>query len=228
MDQEMDQEINQETNQEESPVAIQAKSLEENQVESLEEIQAESLDESPVVIQAESLEENQVENLEKILEEDQAENLEKILEENPIENLEETKSKDSDFLLELDFFDDAKQEDRLWQARTGLDYDSICGAIETIIFMSDRPISINKIKTLIDPEIPLRVIHESIGRLQTDYEVSYHGIRLVEVAEGYQFRTKATFSKYVQDLFKVHSLVLTPSALEVLAIISYKQPCPKN
>ena len=41
--------------------------------------------------------------------------------------------------------------------------------------------------------------------------------------EGYQFRTKATYSKYVQDLFKVNALVLTFS-LEVLAIIAYKQP----
>jgi segregation and condensation protein B len=49
-----------------------------------------------------------------------------------------------------------------------------------------------------------------------------------KVAEGYQFRTKATYSKFVQNLFKINSLVLTPTALEVLAIIAYKQPVSKT
>lgn len=133
-----------------------------------------------------------------------------------------------EFTLDVAFFDEKEQEDMLWMARTGLNVDTLCGAIETIIFMSDRPISIQKIKAQIDNELPLRVIHESLTKLQAGYEEKHHGIRLVEVAEGYQFRTKATYSKFVQNLFKVNSLVLTPTALEVLAIIAYKQPVSKT
>lgn len=129
--------------------------------------------------------------------------------------------------MELDYFDDEKQEDKLWQARTGLTFDTLCAAIETIVFMSDKPMSINKIKSLVDEDMPLRVIHSSIERLQDEYEEKHHGLRLVEVANGYQFRTKATYSKYVQDLFKVNSLVLSPTALEVLAVVAYKQPIGK-
>lgn len=132
------------------------------------------------------------------------------------------------FELEVSHYDEKSQEDMLWQARTGLNIDTLCGAIETIIFMSDKPISIQKIKAQIDAELPLRVVHESLSRLQAGYEEKHHGIRLVEVAEGYQFRTKATYSKFVQTLFKVNSLVLTPTALEVLAIIAYKQPVSKT
>ncbi len=132
-----------------------------------------------------------------------------------------------EFTLDVAFFDEKSQEDMMWQARTGLNLDTLCGAIETIIFMSDRPVSIQKIKAQIDSELPLRVIHESLTKLQAGYEEKYHGIRLVEVAEGYQFRTKATYSKFVQNLFKINSLVLTPTALEVLAIIAYKQPVSK-
>ncbi len=133
-----------------------------------------------------------------------------------------------EFTLDVAYFDEKSQEDMLWQARTGLNLDTLCGAIETIIFMSDRPISIQKIKAQIDNELPLRVIHESLTKLQAGYEEKFHGIRLVEVAEGYQFRTKATYSKFVQNLFKINSLVLTPTALEVLAIIAYKQPVSKT
>ncbi len=132
-----------------------------------------------------------------------------------------------DFSLELDFYDPELQEDKLWQARTGLNEETLCGAIETIIFMSDRPVSLEKVRKLIDEDLPLRVVHEALTKLMDGYEVPNHGIRLVEVAEGYQYRTKATYSKYVQDLFKVNSLVLTPTALEVLAIIAYKQPVSK-
>ncbi len=129
--------------------------------------------------------------------------------------------------LESDFIEDKDQEDKLWKARTGLTEETICGAIETIVFMNDKPVSINKIKSLIDEDIPLRVIHSAIERLQEEYEQKHHGLRLQEVAMGYQFRTKATYAKYVQDLFKVNELVLSPTALEVLAIIAYKQPISK-
>ena len=128
------------------------------------------------------------------------------------------------FTLDLEYLDDQKREDQFWRARTGLDVAGLCGAIETIIFMSDRPVSLSKIRELIDPDMPLRVLYDCLGILQSKYEDVHHGIRLQEVAEGFQFRTKAYYAKYVQDLFKVSALTLTPGALEVLATIAYKQP----
>ncbi|ATH06771.1 SMC-Scp complex subunit ScpB [Halobacteriovorax marinus] len=136
---------------------------------------------------------------------------------------ESTEAGEQEVVEELD----EEQEDKLWQARTGLNFETLCGAIETIIFMSDKPVPLAKIRNVIDEDLPLRVVHSSLERLQSEYELKHHGIRLQEVAEGYQFRTKATYSKYVQDLFKVNSLVLSPTALEVLAIIAYKQPVSK-
>ncbi len=132
------------------------------------------------------------------------------------------------FTLDLEYFDDQKREDEFWRARTGLDETGLCGAIETIIFMSDRPVSLSKLRELIDPDMPLRVLYGCIGLLQSRYEDPKHGIRLQEVAEGYQFRTKAYYAKYVQDLFKVSALTLTPAALEVLATIAYKQPVSRT
>ena len=130
-------------------------------------------------------------------------------------------------LTELEISENIVSDEVLWQARTGLNSDTLCGAIETIIFMSDKPVSIQKIKALIDVDMPLKVVHIALQRLQAEYEQKHHGLRLLEVAEGYQYRTKATYSKYVQDIFKINSLVLSPTALEVLAIITYKQPCSK-
>lgn len=145
-----------------------------------------------------------------------------LAEEDSLEPLNE-----DNFALDLDYFDPELQEDKLWQARTGLNEESLKGAIETIIFISDKPVSLERVRKLIDEDLPLRVVHEALENLMESFEIPGHGIRLVEVAEGYQYRTKATYSKYVQDLFKVNSLVLTPTALEVLAILAYKQPCSK-
>lgn len=133
-----------------------------------------------------------------------------------------------EFSLDLDFFNEKEQEDKLWQARTGLNTETLCGAIETIIFMSDKPVNLQRIKAQIDSDLPLRVVHESISRLQAEYEAKHHGIRLMEVAQGYQFRTKATYSKIIQNMFKVASVQLSPTALEVMAIIAYKQPISKT
>lgn len=132
-----------------------------------------------------------------------------------------------EFSLDLDFFNEKDQEDKLWQARTGLNHETLCGAVETIIFMSDKPVSLLKIKNQIDTDLPLRVVHESLARLQEEYEQKHHGIRLMEVAEGYQFRTKATYSKLIQNIFKVSTQQLSPTALEVLAMVAYKQPISK-
>ena len=134
----------------------------------------------------------------------------------------------SDFQLESPYFDPEKQMEVEWRGRTGLNDDTLKGAIETIIFMSDRPISLVKIRDYIDKYIPLRVLHASLIELQNEYEEKHHGIRLLEIAEGYQFRTKASYAKYIQNYFKINSLVLTPSALEVLAIIAYKQPVSRT
>ncbi len=131
---------------------------------------------------------------------------------------------DSTIEMEQTQFNFVEEDESVILEKLNLDYEKLSGAIETIIFMSDRPISITKIRDVISLTLPLRTIHNAIIKLQEEYEAKHHGIRLLEIADGYQFRTKAIFSKYVQDLFKVTSLVLSPSAIEVLAIIAYKQP----
>ena len=131
-------------------------------------------------------------------------------------------------LLTLDFFDPEKQIEKQWMQRTGLDTETISAAVETIIFMSEKPISLLKIKSSIDNDIPVRVVHEAIEKLQTQYETKTHGIRLQEVAEGYQFRTKATYSRFVQGFLNAKTLTLSANALEVLAIIAYRQPVSKT
>jgi segregation and condensation protein B len=47
---------------------------------------------------------------------------------------------------------------------------------------------------------------------------------LVEVAGGYQFRTKPSWAGWVSRLKKVKAVKLSQAALETLAIVAYRQP----
>jgi segregation and condensation protein B len=49
-------------------------------------------------------------------------------------------------------------------------------------------------------------------------------MELVEVAGGYQFRTKPKWAEWVQRLTKAKTVKLSRSALETLAIVAYRQP----
>jgi segregation and condensation protein B len=148
-------------------------------------------------------------------------NLEKLSEENSMSNIY---NQDDVFMNSVQEETDISQ---LWKVRTQLNEESLVGAIEAIIFMSEKPIGLERICEIIDPYISKVLVLQSIHMIQKFYETKQHGIRLVEVAEGYQFRTKAQYGQFIQNLYKVNSLVLSPSTLEVLAMIAYKQPISK-
>ena len=133
-----------------------------------------------------------------------------------------------EFSMQTEHFDPDKQEEALWMAETGLNRDTLCGAVETVIFMCDKPVSIKKIRDYINNTIPPEAIRYSINELQKKYRHDYHGIALVEVANGVQFRTKEKYSSYVKDVFRVNSMTLTPAKLEVLAFIAYRQPVSRR
>lgn len=118
-------------------------------------------------------------------------------------------------------------DERDWKQVTGLNEETLCAAIESLIFMSDHPISLKKLQNIIHEKIPLEMIRASVLRLQELYMADHHGCALLEIADKFQLRTKQIYSQYVQDLFKVKSLELSPSALEVMAIIAYRQPISK-
>ncbi len=77
--------------------------------------------------------------------------------------------------------------------------------------------------------IELPIIHEAVELLNASYESSNRAFRLIEIAGGYQFSTRAEFGEYVARLFRERSRRrLSGAALETLAIVAYKQPVSKN
>jgi len=95
--------------------------------------------------------------------------------------------------------------------------------IESLIFVSESPLTLGELVQML-PEFSEEAILEGIKRLKEDYEKDSKGIEIVEVAGGYQFRTKPNFSKWIIRLKKIKPVKLSQSALETLAIIAYRQP----
>ncbi len=98
---------------------------------------------------------------------------------------------------------------------------SLSSRIEAVIFASDEPVSIQKLRNLLEG-VASADIRRTLTDLQADYED--RGIRLQEVAEGWQFRSASEYASIVRQLWKTRPPRLSRSMLETLAIIAYRQP----
>ncbi|MDO8489076.1 MAG: SMC-Scp complex subunit ScpB [Candidatus Omnitrophota bacterium] len=108
-----------------------------------------------------------------------------------------------------------------------MEENNLKSAVEALIFASDKPITLEQIKKVLD--IPDNgSINKIIEELKADYISQNRGIRVTEVAGGFQMMTSNTFAPFLKKLFKNrYSDKLSRQALESLAIIAYKQPLTK-
>lgn len=119
-----------------------------------------------------------------------------------------------------------------------LDLHEMCSCIQALLFMLDKPVSAQKLQELLaipaaNPEDePLKpefsLIQEALTLIKDEYNRPFHGFELVEVAGGYQLRTKTGRAALAKKLAKVTQQRLSSGAMETLAIVAYKQPVLKE
>ena len=95
--------------------------------------------------------------------------------------------------------------------------------IEALVLSSPEPISAEKLAEII-PYCKPGQAKDLVNELNTEYAEQDRSFEIWEVAGGFQIRTRAEFSGYLQKLQKERALRLSPAALETLAIIAYRQP----
>lgn len=98
--------------------------------------------------------------------------------------------------------------------------------IECLIFASDIPLTVEKIKAVLEDK-STKEIKVLIEELIQDYQNLDRGIFVREVANGFQFCTKPEYAHLVQKLRKTKPYNLTQPTLETLAIVAYRQPVTK-
>lgn len=95
--------------------------------------------------------------------------------------------------------------------------------IEAILFVADEPISVKKLAALFDADES--EITSSLKELQEELRQGERGIQIREVAGGYKLYTHPAYAEAVERyLSSPGSRRLSQAALEVLAIIAYRQP----
>ncbi len=95
--------------------------------------------------------------------------------------------------------------------------------IEALLFVSENPLSLERMKEAIGG-VQKRELQRLLSGLMEEYALAPRGFTLVEVAEGFQFRTRPEYAEWIKKLKKAKPLALTQPGLETLAIIAYKQP----
>ncbi|MBI5417597.1 SMC-Scp complex subunit ScpB [Candidatus Poribacteria bacterium] len=96
--------------------------------------------------------------------------------------------------------------------------------IEALLLVSDKPLTIQKIKELIEIE-DSKTIRGVISELKDEYDREERAFHILEVAGGYLIYTRDKFAPWIKKLIQSRSQKkLSPSLIETLAIIAYKQP----
>lgn len=104
-----------------------------------------------------------------------------------------------------------------------LKYKSI---IESLLFAWAEPLSLYKIAKILD--LKAQTVEQLLEEMKEEYKTNLRGLQIVEANKHYQFSTLKANYIYVEQLCATSkSKGLSNSALEVLAIIAYKQPITK-
>ena len=99
--------------------------------------------------------------------------------------------------------------------------------IEALLFASPEPLNQKKLSHIFDGDIP--DLKLSVERLNSFYNKNNQSIEIINVAGGYQLRTKQEFSIFIKKLFNNNfQNSISQAALESLSIIAYKQPVSKS
>jgi len=106
-----------------------------------------------------------------------------------------------------------------------LDLDELKGAFEAMLFVSHDPLSLEKLASVLEG-VPKPSLKSAMQSLQAEYEASGRGLQIMEVAGGFVMVTRPEQSIYIKRLTSKAKppAKVSKSALEALAIVSYKQP----
>ncbi len=104
---------------------------------------------------------------------------------------------------------------------------TIKAAFESMMFVWGQPLDVKAAAEIFN--INWKDAYECFKELQEEYEQEGRGIRIREVNKSFQFVTAEENIEYIERLCTpVKHKRLSQSALEVLAIVAYKQPVTKG
>jgi len=104
-----------------------------------------------------------------------------------------------------------------------MEREDIKSIIESLLFVADGPLTIQRLGEVLEG-VEREDLRSTLNELQAELENSRRGVRLVEVAGGYQLRTAKVNADWVKKFLGGRPARMGRATLETLAIIAYRQP----
>ena len=98
--------------------------------------------------------------------------------------------------------------------------------LEAVLHVSGQPLSLDRLASVVGAP-GRRDVRELVDELNTEYLERGRAFEVVEVANGFQVRTRPEFAPWIAKLQTHKPVRLTRAALETLAIVAYKQPATR-
>ena len=118
-----------------------------------------------------------------------------------------------------------------------MEQDDLLMAIEAVLFAAGEPLSVAELKRVFtqywldEPEEAraalLEQVPTALAAVEARWRDDNRGFYLVEVAEGWAFRTRSQVAPVLRAMHKEKPQRLSKPALETLAIVAYRQPVTK-
>ncbi|MFA4888323.1 MAG: SMC-Scp complex subunit ScpB [Candidatus Omnitrophota bacterium] len=100
--------------------------------------------------------------------------------------------------------------------------------IEAMLFASEKPLLIEQARKVLD-NLEAADLRGKIEELKSEYIQANRGMRIVEIAGGFQMITSPDSAPFLKKFFRERRIEkLSKPALETLAIIAYKQPLTRQ
>lgn len=100
-------------------------------------------------------------------------------------------------------------------------------AIEGILFAVGEAVKTSKLAAVLDTDID--TINEAVKLLKYEYDTNERGFMVIDIDHGYQICSRPRYYSYIQDILgEQRRQALSNAAMEVLAIIAYKQPITRG
>jgi segregation and condensation protein B len=104
-----------------------------------------------------------------------------------------------------------------------MEREDIKSIIESLLFVADGPVTIQRLGEVLEG-VEKEDVRAALDEIQAELENNRSGIRLVEVAGGYQLRTAKVNADWVKKFLGGRPARMGRATLETLAIIAYRQP----
>jgi segregation and condensation protein B len=107
-----------------------------------------------------------------------------------------------------------------------MEIEALKSIVESLLFVAEGPLTLQRLAEVIDGAGKKEIV-AALDQVRTDLETNRRGVRMVEVAGGFQLRTPKENADWVKKYLGGRPARMGRATLETLAIIAYRQPVTK-